>query len=397
MQSKTKKTELTPRLTLLLAAACGLIVANLYYAQPVAGVIGAELAMNPSAVGLLVTFTQIGYGLGLILVVPLGDILENRRLIAACLAVSVIALLGMAFAPSSSGVLAASLLIGLTCVAAQIIVPFAAHLSSDATRGRVVGDAMSGLMVGIMLARPVSSFVTHWLGWRSVFVGSAGVMAALSLVMLRALPHRRPNAGLTYVGTLSSLVLLIRKTPVLRRRIVYHAPLFAAFSLFWTASPLLLAGQRFGLSQQGIAIFALVGAGGAIIAPIVGRAADRGGVKIVNGAAIVAVALAFAMAWIGGEVGSVALLACAAIVLDMGVTANLVVSQRVLFSLGSEARSRLNGIFIAAFFLGGAIGSALSSLAYAKGGWPLTSATGLAFALAAFVSYLTEPHLFRGG
>ncbi len=397
MQSKAKKAELTPRLTLLLAAACGLIVANLYYAQPVAGVIGAELAMDPSAVGLLVTFTQIGYGLGLIVVVPLGDILENRRLIAACLAVSVIALLGMAFAPSSSAVLAASLLIGLTSVAAQIIVPFAAHLSTDATRGRVVGDAMSGLMVGIMLARPVSSFVTHWLGWRAVFVGSAGVMAALSLVMSRALPHRRPNAGLTYVGTLNSLVLLIRKTPVLRRRIVYHAPLFAAFSLFWTASPLLLAGQRFGLSQQGIAVFALVGAGGAIIAPIVGRAADRGGVKIVNGAAIVAVAVAFAMAGIGGEAGSVVLLACAAIVLDMGVTANLVLSQRVLFSLGSEARSRLNGIFIAAFFLGGAIGSALSSFAYAKGGWPLTSTTGLAFALVAFASYLTEPHLFRRG
>ncbi len=244
---------MTQRLTLFLAAACGLVVANLYYVQPVAGVIGAQLAMDPAAVGLLVTFTQIGYGLGLILVVPLGDILESRRLIASCLAVSVLALLGMVFAPSAGAVLAASFLIGLTCVAAQIIVPFAAHLATDATRGRVVGDTMSGLMAGIMLARPVSSFITHWLGWRAVFIASAGVMAALSLLMLRVLPHWRAKAALTYFGTLRSLAALVRETPVLRRRILYHAPIFAAFSLFWTASPLLLAGPRFGLTQQGIA------------------------------------------------------------------------------------------------------------------------------------------------
>jgi predicted MFS family arabinose efflux permease len=386
---------LTPSLSLFLAAACGLVVANIYYVQPVAGVVGAELAMDPSAVGLLVTFTQIGYGLGLILVVPLGDILESRRLIASCLAVSVIALLGMVYAPSAGAVLAASFLIGLTGVAAQIIVPLAAHLATDATRGRIVGETMSGLMVGIMLARPVSSFITHWLGWRAVFIASACVMAALSLLMLRVLPRWRANAALTYFGTLKSLITLLRKTPVLRRRILYHAPLFAAFSLFWTASPLLLAGPRFGLSQQGIALFALVGAGGAIIAPIVGRAADRGGTRLVNGAAIAAVAVAFVIAWMGGAAGSTALLAIAAVVLDMGATANLVLSQRILFALGSEARSRLNGIFIAAFFLGGAAGSAVSSLAFVSGGWPLTTATGFAFALAAFAFYLTDPHLFR--
>ena len=388
---------MTQRLTLFLAAACGLVVANLYYVQPVAGVVGAQLAMDPAAVGLLVTFTQIGYGLGLILVVPLGDILESRRLIASCLAVSVLALLGMVFAPSAGAVLAASFLIGLTCVAAQIIVPFAAHLATDATRGRVVGDAMSGLMAGIMLARPVSSFITHWLGWRAVFIASAGVMAALSLLMLRVLPRWRARGALTYFGALKSLAALVRKTPVLRRRILYHAPLFAAFSLFWTASPLLLAGPRFGLTQQGIAVFALVGAGGAIIAPVVGRAADRDGTRLVNGVAIAAVAFSFILAWIGGAVGSAPLLAIAGVVLDMGATANLVLSQRILFALGSEARSRLNGIFIAAFFLGGAAGSAVSSLTLARGGWPLTTATGFAFALAAFAYYLTEPQLFRKG
>ncbi|VTZ27655.1 Uncharacterized MFS-type transporter YdeR [Methylocella tundrae] len=386
---------MTPRLTFILAAACGLIVANLYYAQPVAGVIGAELAMTPAAVGLLVTFSQVGYGLGLILVVPLGDILENRRLIASCLAVSVIALLGMVIAPSAGAVLAAALLIGLTCVAAQIIVPFAAHLASDDTRGRVVGDIMSGLLLGIMLARPASSFLTHWLGWRSVFLVSACLMAALSLALLRALPRWRPKAVLNYFGILRSLATLVRKTPVLRRRISYHAPLFAAFSLFWTAAPLLLAGPKFGLSQQGIALFALFGAGGAIIAPFAGRAADRGDTQIMTGVSIASVAIAFGIAWIAGEMASIALLAAAAIVLDMGVSAHLVLSQRAIFSLGDQARSRLNGIFIAAFFMGGAIGSAVSSLAFAKGGWPLASLTGIAFALVSFACYLTEPHLFR--
>jgi predicted MFS family arabinose efflux permease len=386
---------LTSRLRLFLAAACGLVVANLYYVQPIAGVIGARLAMDPAAVGLLVTFTQIGYGLGLVLIVPLGDMVENRRLIASCLAVSVVALLGMVFAPSAGAVLAASFLIGLTSVAAQIIVPFAAHLSTDATRGRTVGDTMSGLMVGIMLSRPASSFITHWFGWRAVFIASACAMAALSLLVLRGLPQWRAKAAMSYFRTLKSLAALVRKTPVLRRRMLYHAPLFAAFSLFWTASPLLLAGPRFGLTQQGIALFALVGAGGAIIAPIAGRAADRGDTRIVNGAAIAAVAVGLVMAWAGGAAGSVVLLAIAAVVLDMGVTANLVLSQRILFALGSEARSRLNGLFIAAFFLGGAVGSAASSLAFAQGGWPLTSATGLAFALAALAFYLTEPHLFR--
>ncbi len=388
---------MTPRLTFILAVACGLIVANLYYAQPVAGVIGSELAMSPSNVGLLVTFTQLGYGLGLILVVPLGDILENRRLIASCLAISIVALVGMAFASSAATVLAASLLIGLTCVAAQIIVPFAAHLATDATRGRVVGDIMSGLMVGIMLARPVSSFLTHWFDWRAVFALSACVMAALSLVMLRALPSWRPKSDLSYFEILRSLAALLRKTTVLRRRIAYHAPLFAAFSVFWTATPLLLAGPRFGLSQQGIALFALLGAGGAVMAPLAGRAADRGGTKIMTGVAIASVAIAFGAAWIGGEIHSVALLAVAAVVLDMGVSANLVLSQRAIFSLGDAARSRLNGLFIASFFLGGAIGSAVSSLAFVEGGWPLTSAAGGAFALLSFACYLTEPHLFRRG
>ncbi len=388
---------MSPRLTFLLAAACGLVVANIYYSQPIAGVIGAELGMDPSQVGLLVTFTQIGYSLGLVLVAPLGDILENRRLIAVSLAFTILALLAMVFAPSAKALLAASLLLGLTGVAAQIIIPYAAHLATDATRGRVVGDIMSGLLLGIMLSRPVSSFLTHWFGWRAVFITSAVIMAALSLTLLRAVPQWRSKSRLNYLGILGSLFSLVRDTPVLRRRAAYHAPLYAVFSLFWTVAPLLLAGPKFGLSQQGIALFALVGAGGAIAAPLAGRAADRGATRIMTGAAIAAVVLAMGIAWIGGATGSITLLVIAAIILDMGASANLVLSQRAIFALGNEARSRLNGIFMATFFIGGAIGSALSTLALAKGGWSLASATGMGFALLAFLYYLTELPAFGGG
>jgi predicted MFS family arabinose efflux permease len=381
---------ISARLTFILAAACGLIVANIYYVQPVAGVIGFEFGIDPSAVGLLVTFTQIGYGLGLVLVVPLGDILENRRLVVTSLALSVLALLGMVFAPSGGAVLAASLLIGLTCVAAQVIVPFAAHLASDASRGRVVGEVVSGLLLGVMLARPASSFLTHWFGWRAIFAASAAVMAALSLVLLRTLPQWRSKSPLSYFEILGSMFALARDTPVLRRRAAYQAPLFAAFSLFWTATPVLLAGPRFGLTQQGIGLFALVGAGGALVAPIAGRAADRGWTQVMTGISLAAAVLSFCVAWIGGTTGSITLLVIAAIVLDMAVQANLVLSQRAIFALGDEARSRLNGIFMATFFMGGAIGSALSTLTLANGGWPLASSTGIGITLVAFLYYLTE-------
>ncbi|PNG24420.1 MFS transporter [Methylocella silvestris] len=385
-----KPCRVTRCLTLFLAAACGLIVANLYYAQPIAANIGADLRMSESAVGLLVTFTQIGYGLGLVLIVPLGDVFENRRLIAFCLAGSVVALTGFALAPTAAAGLSAALLLGLACVSAQIIVPYAAQLASEDTRGRVVGDVMSGLLAGIMLARPMSSFLTHWLNWRAIFFMSAALMAGLSFATLKGLPTFRPLASLSYFGILRSLFGLLRDTPLLRQRIAYQAPLFAAFSVFWTASPLLLLSPAFNLTQQGVALFALLGAGGAIMAPIAGRAADRGGVRLMTGAAIGAVVLSFGVAWAGGAFRSLPLLAAAALILDMGVSANLILSQRALFALGSQARGRLNGLFIAAFFLGGALGSALSTLAYARGGWPLASAAGGAFSLLAFCFWLTE-------
>ncbi|WP_377296455.1 MFS transporter [Rhizobium sp. SGZ-381] len=379
-------------MTFLLAAACGLVAANIYYAQPLAGPISAALGLSPQAAGLIVTLTQIGYGAGLLFVVPLGDLVENRKLALVMIGIATVGLLGAALSPSAGPFLAASLLIGLGSVAVQVLVPYAAHLAPEAIRGRVVGNVMSGLMLGIMLARPVSSFIAELSSWHAVFLASAAAMIALSLVLARALPQRAPTSKLRYGQLLASMARLAATTPILQRRALYHACLFAAFSLFWTTTPLLLAGPAFGLSQGGIALFALAGVAGAVAAPIAGRVADRGWTRLATFFAMLAVAIAFLMTHLAplGSPWSLALLVIAAIVLDFGVSANMTLGQRAIFALGPEFRSRLNGLYMATFFVGGAIGSALGGWAYAQGGWTLTSWIGFSLPLVALVYALSE-------
>ncbi len=382
---------LSGRLTLLLAAAAGLIVANIYYPQPLAGPISVALGLSPQSAGLVVTMTQIGYALGLLLLVPLGDLLENRRLILCSIAVAIVALVVAALSRQAATFLAAAFVIGLGSVAVQILVPLAAHLAPEARRGRAVGEVMSGLMLGIMLARPAASLITFALSWHAVFWISAGVMVALSIVLRVALPTRRPATRLSYLALLRSMASLALRTPVLQRRALYHAALFGAFSLFWTTAPLQLA-QVFHLSQAGIALFALAGVAGAVSAPIAGRLADSGWTRLATGLAMLAVAVAFLLGRLGlgpTPAGLIALTAMA-ILLDFGVTANLVLGQRAIFMLGDEARSRLNGLYMATFFAGGAACSALGGWAYAEGGWSLTLWVGLGLPLLAFVFYLTE-------
>ncbi|HDY98979.1 MAG TPA: MFS transporter, partial [Pseudomonas sabulinigri] len=268
--------HISARMTFFLALCCGLIVANLYYSQPLAGPISQALNMSPESAGLIVTLTQIGYVIGLLLVVPLADLVENRKLILAMLALSIVAVLGAALADNAVLFLTASLLIGVGAVAVQVIVPLAAHLASEERRGQVVGNVMSGLMFGIMLARPVSSFITDLYNWHAVFVFSAVVMLLLGVAIRVLLPPRAPRATLSYGSLLASMGGLALHTPILQRRAFYQAMMFGAFSLFWTTTPLLLAGPAFNLSQSGIALFALAGVAGAVSAPLAGRVADAG-------------------------------------------------------------------------------------------------------------------------
>ncbi|KAA1237430.1 MFS transporter [Agrobacterium tumefaciens] len=385
-------TSISPALTFLLATACGLIAANLYYGQPLAGIIGAELGLSAGATGLIVTLTQIGYGIGLLFVVPLGDLVENRKLVVSSVAMAVLSLVGAAFAPHAAPFLIAAFLVGVSSVAVQVIVPYAAHMAPHAIRGRVVGNVMSGLMAGIMLARPVSSLLSEVVSWRGVFLTSAAVMALLAVVLFRLLPTRMPDARLSYGALMASMGRLALHTPILRRRAIYHAFLFAAFSLFWTTTPLYLSGPHFNLSQGEIALFALAGAAGTVAAPIAGRMADRGWTRAATFFALVAVALSFAVTHLAPEGSHLALaiLVVAAIVLDFGVTTNLVLGQRAIFTLGAEFRSRLNGIYMATFFMGGAIGSAVGGWAYAVGEWQAASWIGFALPVAALLYFLTE-------
>jgi predicted MFS family arabinose efflux permease len=376
-------------MTFLLATACGLTAANIYYAQPLISLIAPSVGLGETAASLIVTITQLGYCAGLILLVPLGDLVENRALTIWTLFGAVVALLAAALAPTAAAFLTAALFIGLASVAAQMLVPIAAHLSPDATRGRTIGNVMSGLLIGIMLARPVSSLIADSFGWRAVFLASALAIAILAFALGRLLPRRRPKVDHGYFSLIASLWALLRDTPVLRRRAAYQALLFAGFSLYWTAVPLELAGPTFGLSQRGIALFALAGAGGALSAPVAGRIADRGWGRASTGLSMVVVAIAFLLARIGGEGSMLALLA-AGVALDAGVQGNQVVSQRIIYALGEEARSRLNGLYIAMFFVGGAVGSSIASLAYALGGWERISWIGLAFPLAALALFATE-------
>lgn len=378
-------------LTLLLAASCGLIAANLYYAQPLVGPISRSLGMTPETAGLVVTLTQIGYGAGLLLIVPLGDLVETRRLVLSVMALGALSLVAAGLATGPVQFLAAALCIGLGSVPVQILVPYAAHFAPPAQRGRVVGNVMSGLMLGIMLARPVSSLIAAAASWHAVFAFSFLAMLVLGAVLHRVLPPKPPSVSLSYGSLLASMGSLVVTQPVLRRRALYQAGMFGAFSLFWTAAPLYLA-QGFGIGQVGIALFALAGVAGAVAAPIAGRVADRGWTRAGSALAMLAAILSFVMTMPAppGSHAGVALLVAAGIVLDFGVTTNVVLGQRAIYNLGDAFRSRLNGLYMATFFAGGAVGSALGAWAFASGGWMRTALVGLALPAAALAFFATE-------
>lgn len=379
--------EVNPWLVLLLAVGCGLIVANIYYAQTLVGPISLALGMQPAAAGLIVTLTQIGYGLGLLFVIPLGDYVENRSLVLVAVAVSALSMLGAAFSPSAPLFLVCALLTGIGSVAVQVLVLYAAHMAHDGIRGRVVGNVMSGLMLGIMLARPVASLIADIASWHAVYFCAALTMVVMLVVLRVALPQRKPHSPIGYRALMASMVDLALHTPVLRLRALCHACLFAAFSLFWTVVPLHLV-QQFGLRQRGIALFALAGVAGAIAAPLAGRMADRGWTRPATIVAMLLAITALLMAQL--ELGGLqlALLVVVAIVLDAGISSHLVLSQRVIFALGAEQRGRFNAIFMATFFAGGALGSALGGWSYAQGGWSQAAWTGLAFALLALGQFM---------
>ncbi len=379
---------MTRGLVMLFAFCCGAIVANIYYAQPIIELIAPDIGLSSTMASLIVSLTQVGYALGLFFLVPLGDLLENRRLMLLTTGVAILSLLGAAFAEQPNLFLVVSLLVGFSSVSVQMLIPLAAHLAPEETRGRVVGSIMGGLLLGILLARPVSSLVADHFGWRAVFGSAAVLMAGISVVLATTMPKRVPDHRASYGQLLFSLWALLRQQPVLRQRAFYQACMFATFSLFWTAVPLELA-RNHGLSQSQIALFALIGAIGAIAAPISGRLADAGHSRIATLSALLFGALSFLPGLIPAPYNLIGL-AVTGVVLDFCVQMNLVVGQRAVYALDAASRSRLNALYMTSIFIGGAIGSSVASVLFDHGGWVWISVVGTALPLIALLGFLRD-------
>ena len=381
---------LSPLLTWVFAIGSGALVANLYYSQALVTVVSPALGLHAGLAGLTVTLTQLGYAAGLILLVSLADLMENRRLILLCVAGTIVGLVGVALAQNAIMFLLFSVMVGICAVGAQIIIPFAAHLAKDETRGSVIGNVMAGLITGIMLARPVANLISSAFGWRAVFEFGAGLCAAIFVVLWFQLPERHPHSGMTYGKILKSTFEILVKTPALQRRSIYQGTLFGVFNLFWTAVPLMLT-QRFNFDQREIALFALAGAGGALAAPIAGRIADRGLIRQGTLAAMIITVLAFLVTGWAVWGGLMVVLVIAAISLDGAMQANQIIGQRIIYAIDPKARGRINAIYMTSIFVSGACGSLIASLTYFYGGWMLTAGTGAALGVALLAYFLTEP------
>ncbi|MGY4531886.1 putative MFS family arabinose efflux permease [Pseudomonas sp. TE3786] len=377
---------MTRGMVLLFAFCCGVIVANIYYSQPIIELIAPDIGISATAASLIVSLTQIGYALGMLFLVPLGDLLENRRLMIITALVSVASLLAAAFTTQPHAFLLVSLMIGLSSVSVQILIPLAAHLAAEESRGRVVGGIMGGLLLGILLARPLSSLIADHLGWRAVFMIAAAVMSVIVVILATTMPTRQPAHTATYGQLLLSLGKLFKREPVLRQRALMQGCMFAAFSLFWTAVPLELA-RNHGLSQTQIALFALVGAIGAVAAPIAGRLADAGHTRVTTRLALLLATLCFLPAFIPPS-NTVIALALTGVVLDFCVQMNMVLGQRAIYALDAASRGRLNALYMTAIFVGGALGSSLASALFDHTGWLGIVALGSAFPLLALGIFL---------
>ena len=365
----------------MMAAAAGLTVANLYYHQPLLGDIGQTFQVSARELGLIPAATQVGYALGMLFIGPLGDSLERRRLIVfMCFLVSLV-LMGVALAPTLPWLVVASLLLGITTMIPQLLVPLAASLAPEAQRGQVVGQVMSGLLIGILLSRTVAGFVGEQLGWRSMFWCAAGLMLLLAVLSRLALPSHHPQAPMPYPALLRSLGTLVREEPVLRLHSLLGALTFGGFSAFWSTLALHLQALPEHYGPRVAGLFGVVGVAGAIAAPLAGRYADTRGDRRINALAILILLASFGVLALGGQwlVG----LALGVILLDLGAQANHISNQTRIYTLRPEARNRLNTVYMVTYFVGGASGAALGGLAWSGAGWLGVCAVGGGLALVA--------------
>jgi len=379
-------TSLSPATLWLMTIGSGLVVANIYYNQPLLGKMAATFQVSEAKIGIIATLTQIGYALGLLFIVPLGDMLHRKKLILVDFVLILLSLLLAAFSPSVYVLMAASLLIGITSVVPQLFIPLTAHLARPEARGKAVGTVVSGLLIGILLSRTISGVVGAHLGWRAMYVIAAGIMVLLWLALYFLLPEVKPEYKGTYKSLMQSLIFFIKKEPLLRLAAVRGAFAFASFGAFWGTLVFLLEAPPFNAGSDLAGAFGLVGAVGALAAPLVGRASDKGLSKNL----VTFMILLIISSYIIFGLFSTSLIGLIAgiILLDLGLQANHIANQTMVFSLNPQARNRLNTIYMFTYFLGGASGTFLATQVWQHWQWPGVVAVGLTFSILSLIVHL---------
>ena len=374
---------LSRALILLMAIATGLAVASNYYAQPLLHSIAEQFGLSTASAGTIVIAAQLSYGAGLLLLAPLGDLFEQRRLIVTMVLIATVGLMISACAPSLPWLLLGTALTGLFSVVAQVLVPLAAALSAPEQRGRAVGTLMSGLLLGILLARTAAGFMAELGGWRSIYVLAAVLMAVTALALYRSLPQHHSHAGLKYPALIGSVFRLFIDEPVLRLRSLLGLLAFSLFALFWTPLAFLLSSAPYHYSDAVIGLFGLAGAVGALAANWAGRLADRGQGAL--GTTVGLVALLLSWVPLGFAQSSLVALLVGVLVLDLAVQLIHVSNQNAVIALRPEARTRLNAGYITCYFIGGALGSLLGTQLFEAHGWMGIVAAGLVIGALALV------------
>ncbi|KUL46023.1 transporter [Streptomyces sp. NRRL F-4489] len=381
------------RLVPLLALACGSSVATVYFSQPLLVTLGERFAIGSGLLGAIVTVTQLGYAVGLLALVPLGDLLNHRRLVTGQLGLLALALLAAGLAPGVAALLGALAVVGLLAVVAQTMVAAAAALTPPARRGRAVGTVTGGIVTGILLARAAAGVLADLAGWRAVYLVSAGATAVLAVLLRRVLPPGKPSAGVprpSYGRLVASTVTLFARQPLLRVRGALALLVFAAFSTLWSGVAQPLSSPPWSLSHTAIGAFGLAGAAGAVAAGVAGRWNDRGYAQRTTGAGLALLTLSWIPLALTGQ--SLWALAAGAVLLDFAVQAVHVTNQTLIHAVRPDAGSRIIGGYMVFYSAGSSLGALGSSLAYATAGWPAVTALGATFSLAALLLWATTRH-----
>ncbi len=366
--------------------ATGMVVANLYYNQPLLGEISADLGTTEAKAGSISMLTQIGYTVGMFFIIPLGDMFRRKRLIMLDFILIIAALLLAAFAPNIQLLLIASFLIGATSVVPQLLVPMAAHLAKPEERGRTVGFVMSGLLIGILLSRTVSGFVGAHLGWRAMFIIAAGIMAILWLALYFLLPEVHPSYKGSYKNLMKSLIHLTKEEPLLRLASIRGALCYACFGAFWTTLVFLLEEPQFNAGSDVAGAFGLIGAFGALAASFMGRLTDKGDSFRITTITILLIVVSYIVFGLSSH--SMIGLVIGVILMDLGVQATHISNQTLIFSLNPEARNRLNTVYMVTYFIGGATGTYLASQAWQLWKWNGVVGIGLVLSVLALLIHL---------